>query len=713
MMVRADAVTIADVPIEFTDCLVVRVPKSIALLGARYNLSGSVAPLTLSPGHEGACTVRGRGTYRDGLLELEVRAVPPVAPQTVDIVVEAAEGAQVIVCDLVGEPAFLPERIEAAYESDRRTVRVALRIPNDGTAPCESGILWVWPSPGAAVHQIARQGEVLALSVDGERPGAYGVPLTLGIGEIALFELALVTEPGAASVYVDIEIDAPGASCMLRSADFALRHQGMRVDLAEADVPSTPLRKALLLKLRNDGETCEHAALSVEGDRITPVLFNLGTVHAGERRTIPVTIHCAHPTVPLCEADVRASVVVGDQILADVVRSYRFDVPGGHRSMLSYRSIGNRGEVEVRYDLANTGVAEITGYAVRCGSDVDLVYVADSLRVGDVPMADVDGRWNHDDAYELPALVPGEAATVVFRARSQTAALATVSVDLLDGERVVERSTVAIEFSPFAVRQPDTFEPALLPEISEALADDVAVSVGVGEDMAATADSVVDALPAIGTEEEAPVEEEHDAGPSTDASGIVAEHADPPAVRDDHGASFDPEQPTLALVPEEQMPAAPALAEAPAVSAIEPPRRLSAAAREFYGDGNVEIGRHVLVLLSCGPDDMLEAADALIAQYLPGLREGMFALSGHAYDSAALRAALAARLSAEGNALPAEAPPNEIVARALQYASLPGPLAEPFAQYRDAIVARVKAAPGDTVYDEIWQGAMHFEEVAA
>ncbi|HVA27579.1 MAG TPA: hypothetical protein VNF68_05335 [Candidatus Baltobacteraceae bacterium] len=659
MIVRSDKATLLEVAgFAFSGTAALKVDKTmVEVVGAWYRLGGARIELAFERRR-----LRGSGRFQGGTLELEVRALAPIRERDVLLTVQGDGEPVNIALELEGSAVILPARIvcEGKLYDESRTLELRLSIPNDGVADCREAALKLTPgTPGVIIESVRREGVRLAVSYDRKTPLSVLAPFEAAVGATVTLGVTLVAEPGVESVVLVAEVLGDETLCEYHSPAFTLPTLPTTLTtISDAASVVLPMRAGVIATIENRAGRLDDVRLVARAPHLTEASIELGAILPDEVRRLPFDVQLESADATLVEIPVEVTLEVAGVTVVTSTVTVAFVAPPSLCAKVEQFAIGDRGDVQFEITVGNVGFGPATDRVLRLSTDADLTYVADSLLIDDVSYAAVDGRWNAAEPIALPRIDPGAKTVVSFRVRSVGDAKGAMVVRVAQGAQddVRIESVFALRAYKDATTVAESPRPAAVESTFEVDAEAVAQPAPV---------------PIVPERGEAEGELRIEIQPSLldPVEPDLSNTADPADVHDDEPESDGEE---FALSPD---------------------------ALEMYGDGNVALGRHVLVVLSRAPDGLHSAVKALFGQYVPGLREGAFALTGHAYDSPALRAALKAALEGAGERLAPDAPASEVLARAMALCSLPGPQAEPFAEYRDQVISAVKQAKTDDDYD--------------
>lgn len=595
----------------------IKAPSTVRCATPRVLLHDTPLAVDIRHAEDGAMDVSA-GPLVDGVLMLAVRAVPPITSSSQGLRIEC-EGAPPILVSLSlsGSVRFVPGRSGWSVPESLtygEELNASLTLRNDGTLDLDGGHVELALPIGVVP---AFKAEMREVDSDGRRVLHIDVPSLAVRDSVEVKTPLFVTDPSVSHVALRARvIDISGR-------ELAVFESG-RVRIAHKNAPQVVAHLIDGERLRFGDETrvqvnivqagapIPDSRLTIEGGYTEPLELELGPLQHNERRTIPIALRLRRAASSEQWED-RVFFRLHSSAL-EKPAAYNVELPCAGRALLRIEAHvsapDQTGAHRVDITLQNRGDGIAGSPLLRAERISDVRAVVDSLSIDGVPQYELDGSVPiFDGGIRLRDLNLGEHRVVSFAVRAARAVKPDLTLSVFSGSVEAHAVTTA-DLVAAASRTIGTYQRG------GPVSETVAVQMPDG----GTLENVAAEAPAPMGQIEAPAAESPPAEP-----------------------------------PESQH------VEAEAAPALVFPTEWSPCAREYLDDGQVQLGRHVLALLSwlpqsaTGSEVLDSAAKALAAEVQrvqvlgqAPLRSGFWGISGVAIATDGVKSAAEGFARAKG-----------------------------------------------------------------
>lgn len=642
----------------------IKAPSTVRCATPRVLLHDTPLAVDIRQGEDGEMDVSA-GPLEDGILVLAVRAVPPITSCSQGLRIEC-EGAPPILVSLSlsGSVRFVPGRSgwsapESLTYGDQLDASLTLR--NDGTLDLDGGHLELALPVGVVP---AFKAEMREVDSDGRRVLHIDVPSLPVRDSVEVKTPLFVTDPNVNEVGLRARVINNGGHelAVFESERVRIVHKNAPQVVAHL-IDGERLRfgdeTRVQVNIVQAGAPIADSRLTVEGAYTEPLDLELGPLQHNERRTIPIALRLRR-AAPSEQWEDRVFFRLHSSALKQPA-AYNVELPCAGRALLrieaSVSAPDATGAHRVDITLQNRGDGIAGSPLLRAERISDVCAVVDSLSIDGVPQYELDGSVPiFDSGIRLRDLNLGERSHVSFAVRAARAVKAELTLSVFSGS-VEGHAVTTADLIAAAARTTGTYQAVSAP---------------------------VEAAP--GEQPKADVQE------SAPQALMLTERIE--------GSAADA---TAAVPPEAQR------AEEERAPALVYPSEWAACGREYLDDGQVQLGRHVLALLSwlpqsaIGSDGLDSAAKALTSEVqrvqLLGqapLRSGFWGISGVAIATDGVKNAAEAFARAKGVEYPGG---GQLTV--LRWLSVQAHAPEPLRAWQQAIINALVNADSDEALNEL------------
>lgn len=640
----------------------IKAPSTVRCATPRVLLHDTPLAVDIRQGDDGAMDVSA-GPLEDGILMLAVRAVPPITSCSQGLRIEC-EGAPPILVSLSlsGSVRFVPGRSgwsapESLTYGDQ--VNALLTLRNDGTLDLEGGHVEVALPIGVVP---AFKAEMREVDSDGRRVLHIDLPSLLVRDSVEVKTPLFVTDPSVSEVGVRARVIDNGGRelAVFESECVRVVHKNAPQVVAHL-IDGERLRfgdeTRVQVNIVQAGAPIADSRLTIEGAYTEPLDLELGPLQHNERRTIPISLRLRR-AAPSEQWEDRVFFRLHSSALKQPA-AYNVELPCAGRALLRIEARVSApdatGAHRVDITVQNRGDGIAGSPLLRAERISDVCAVVDSLSVDGEPQYELDGSVPiFDGGIRLRDLNLGERRVVSFAVRAARAVKAELTLSVFSGSVEAHAVTTA-DLVAAAGRTTGTYQA-----------------------LSAPVDAAPAEQPQLDTQDNAP-------RPLALMECIEARAADVAAV--------PPEEPRA----EESAPT------------LVFPTEWAACGREYLDDGQVQLGRHVLALLSWLPQsatgsDALDAAvKGLVAEVqrvqLLGqapLRSGFWGISGVAIATDGVKKAAEAFAQTKGVEYPGG---GQLTV--LRWLSVQAQAPEPLRAWQQAVINALVNADSDEALNEL------------